>query len=141
MKRWYLLLLLAAFPLCANATLGERADSVEKRETRGSSTVGIHEVASNGGFVLREYVTADGTVFGCAWSGSRHPDLSVVLGRYADEFRQQDEKTPRKPGQRRFRSIDTGTLVVERWGHMRQLGGRAYIRSLMPSGVSSRDLN
>jgi len=83
---------------------------------------------------IREYVSPSGVVFGIAWNGLTHPDLTQLLGSYSSEFQNAMKKTPRTPGHRRLQ-VKTDRIVVERWGHMRDLRGRAYIPALIPPGV------
>ena len=68
-----------------------------------------------------------------------NPDLTQLLGSYADEYHQALQKTPRKHG-RRFNRVKTNRLVVEKWGHMRNLQGRAYVPDLIPPGVNVDDI-
>lgn len=125
------------------ATLGEFAASVESdrkalsavqssREVRNGYT--IQEVSSHS-TVVREYVSSSGAVFGIAWNGLTHPDLNQLLGSYAAEYREALQQTPRKPGYRHLQ-VKTDRIVVEKWGHMRNLRGRAYVPALIPPGVS-----
>ena len=117
------------------ATLGESVDSVESdREAlsavRGAITVydgfTVHQVDYDSAR-LREYVSPSGIVFAIAWDGLVHPDLRQLLGSYADRFEKALEQTPREPG-RRYLLVKTDQVVVERWGHMRNLrGGLTYL--------------
>jgi hypothetical protein len=84
--------------------------------------------------VVREYVSPSGIVFAIAWNGSQ-PDLSQLLGSYEKQYRQALKDTPRQPGVRRLR-VKAPEVVVETWGHMRNLRGRAYAPALIPSGVT-----
>lgn len=131
------------------ATLGERADSIEMdREAlsgvRHPVTVGngytVQEVESVG-TTVREYVSPDGVVFGIAWNGLVYPDLSILLGSYDGEYREALSQVPRSPGNRRSLQVQTPRIVVEKWGHMRDLRGRAYVPSLVPYGVSVDEIN
>jgi hypothetical protein len=125
------------------ATLGESADSVmtdrkvltavqATTTTRNAYT--IQEISSES-VAVREYISPSGMVFGIAWNGLTHPDLTLLLGSYAGEYQKSVRQTPRKPG-RRFSQIKTDRIVVEKWGHMRNLHGRAYAPSLIPPGVN-----
>jgi hypothetical protein len=125
------------------ATLGESVDSVvTDRQAlsamRGAMTVHdgytVHEVHSDS-IVVREYVSTTGVVFGIAWKGLIHPDLTRLLGSYAGEYREAFRQTPRKHGSRHL-LVKTNRVVVEKWGHMRNLQGRAYAPALIPPGVS-----
>ncbi len=124
------------------AVLGESGASVSSDRralmaTRGSTIVHhgyeVQEIVSDA-VTVREYISLSGIVFAIAWNGMTVPDLNTLLGTYADEYRTELQKAPRKPG-RRSRQIKTERVVVEHWGHMRNLQGRAYIPALIPQGV------
>ncbi len=126
-----------------HATLGESADSV-MTDRKVLSAVHAAPVTHNGYTVqeissdsvaVREFISPSGTVFGIAWNGLAHPDITLLLGSYTSEYQKSLRQTSRKPG-RRFSQIKTDHIVVEKWGHMRNLRGRAYVPSLIPSGVT-----
>ena len=140
--------LLVAAALCAappaRAALGEGVGSVEadrkalaavRRGTVARDGYAVHEVEA-GATRVRQYVSAAGVVFAVAWNGFTHPDLDTLLGSYAAAWREADRQAPRTPG-RRWRSVRTPRLVVEKWGHMRNLQGRAYDPTLLPPGVTA----
>lgn len=140
-----LCLMTAAFAVTgqAHATLGESADSVKSDRKaisarQGSTTVRtgytVQEVYS-ASTAVREYVAPSGIVFAIAWNGLTHPDLTPLLGSYAGEYREALQRTPRKPG-RKGLQVKAARVIVEKWGHMRNLQGRAYVPALIPSGVS-----
>jgi hypothetical protein len=135
------LFLTAAGP--AQAALGETIDSIASDETalaakRASQTdrngYTVQELRSDA-VTLREYVAPTGIIFAIAWNGLIHPDLTPLLGSYAGEYRTALRHSPREPG-RRNHKVETNQIVVEKWGHMRNLEGRAYVPSLIPAGVS-----
>ena len=130
------------------ATLGESLDSIAadqnaipavKRTPAVSNAYSIHEYALNG-TTVREYVSPSGIVFGIAWNGLTHPDLRPLLGSYAGEYEAVLRQTSRKPGLRRHEALKTDRVVVEKWGHMRNLQGRAYAPALIPSGVTPDEI-
>jgi len=125
------------------ATLGESSDSISHDKkvlsaVQRSRTVlngyTVHEIDSAPN-VVREYVSASGIVFGIAWQGLIHPDLTRLLGSYAGQYQEALLQTPRIRGSRRLQVKSSG-VIVEKWGHMRNLQGRAYVPSLIPPGVS-----
>lgn len=127
----------------AGATLGGSADSVAtdrkafsavQRTTTVQPGYTVQEIVSDATKV-REYVSPRGIVFAIAWNGMMHPDLTTLLGSYAAEYQQAEQKTPRQMGLRR-REVKGSNVVVEKWGHMRNLQGRAYIPALVPSGMN-----
>lgn len=148
--RQYVLLLVLGFSMVvlgmaeqAHAILGEGVDSVESdRKTlsavRGAitthSSYTIHEI-STATTVVREYVSPAGIVFAIAWNGITHPDLTGLLGRYAGEYEEALRQTPRNHGHRQL-TVKANRIVVQKWGHIRDLRGRAYVPDLIPSGVS-----
>jgi hypothetical protein len=133
----------------AEAVLGESVDAVTTEQTnlsavRGVTTVvhndyTVREVASDANTV-REYVSSSGLVFAIAWDGRIHPDLTPLLGSYTGEYQEALRQTPRQPG-RRHLQVKTDRVVVEKWGHMRKLQGRAYAPALIPPGVSIDEIN
>jgi len=125
------------------AALGESADSITSDRkslaaVRGATTARdsytIQTIESDA-TTVREYISPSGVVFGIAWNGLIHPDLTSLLGSYASEYQEALRQTPRKPGRRSIH-METGHIVVEKWGHMRNLQGRAYVPDLIPPGVS-----
>lgn len=125
------------------ATLGESAESVEsdqkalsavRRTIKTSTVYTVHEITTEA-MTIREYVAPSGVVFGIAWNGLTHPDLTSLLGSYNSEYKKAARKTRRQPG-RRHVQVKTDGAVVEKWGHMRNMQGRAYSPALIPQGVS-----
>ncbi len=127
----------------AQATLGGSAGSVES-DRKALSAVSRGTTAGNGYTVqeiysaantVREYVSPSGVVFGVAWNGLVYPDITQLLGSYTGEYQKALQQTPRQKGSRHLQVKSSG-VVVEQWGHMRDLRGRAYAPALIPSGVS-----
>jgi hypothetical protein len=126
-----------------HAALGEPVDSVNSdREilaaVRGATTAhrdyAVHEINTDS-TAIREYVSPSGIVFAIAWDGLVHPDLTGLLGSYAGEYQEALRQTPRTHGRRQLQ-VRTRRVVVEKWGHIRNLKGRAYAPDLIPPGVS-----
>jgi hypothetical protein len=124
----------------ARAALGEPASSVDtdqrrlgaahrQRDARGTHAV---EQLRSDARTVREYVSPSGIVFAVCWDGITPPDLSV-LGAYAAPYRRgmAAQGAPRA----RVRRVESGGAVVETWGHMRDVHGRAYVPDLVPTGV------
>ena len=131
----------------ALAALGGSVDSVESDrtafaavthgETPGAAFT-VHEFAYNG-TTVREYVSPQGMVFAIAWNGNRSPDLTTLLGSYANEYENARQNTPHQPGVRHS-SITSDNVVVQRWGQLHNLQGRAYAPALIPAGVTVNEI-
>lgn len=129
----------------AQATLGESASSIQNDKV-SLSAVAKGSIAragytmqemTSGATDIREFVAPSGVVFAVAWNGLVHPDLKVLLGSYDAEYRDALCRQQRSQGRRQSK-VQSERLVVETWGHMRNLQGRAYLPALVPEGV---DLN
>jgi len=140
-KELILFSILAAAALPAGATLGGTAESVvtdqsklhAKRAVVDRQNYSVHEITSNDGTLIREYVTPAGKVFGVSWNGPTIPDLTQLLGVYNAEFQTAMRA---KRGRRSSAAVHNSDLVVESSGHMRAFRGRAYLNSMLPSGVT-----
>lgn len=137
--------LAAATP--ALAALGERAASVDAdRAALGATrrTFAVRQAFQVERLVtpantVREYVTPSGVVFAVTWQGVSRPDLGVVLGAYAGPYVAEiDARGPSRG--RRARRVEVQGAIVETWGHMRALHGRAWVPALLPAGVSVDEL-
>jgi hypothetical protein len=138
-----LALTIFTFAQQAQAALGESVDSVTsdqkaisavRRAMKASTGYTVHEIRSET-ITVREYVSPSGVVFGIAWNGLTHPDLTPLLGSYSSEYQKALGHANRQPGRRHIQ-VKTDDVVVEKWGHMRNLQGRAYAPALIPQGVS-----
>jgi hypothetical protein len=139
-----LLLLTMSWP--ALAGLGGEATPVAVDAVTGKTVVRravparnytVQEIQSADGTTVREYVSAEGMVFGVAWKGPIMPDLEQLFGAHFESYR--DEARTRRPGRAPLR-IDRGDLVVESGGHMRAFRGRAYLPQQLPAGVSADEI-
>jgi hypothetical protein len=125
------------------ATLGESVISIEsdrkalsavQRGTAIQNGFTVQEIKS-GSTTVREYISPSGVVFGVAWNGLIRPDLTQLLGGYSNEYHEAWRRIPHNRG-RSHLDVKTNRVVVQQWGHMRNLRGRAYVPLLIPSGVS-----
>jgi hypothetical protein len=140
-KTFLILAALAATAMPGWAVLGGSAESVvtdqlkfqAKRSVVETQEYTIHEISRDDGTLIREYVTPAGKVFGVSWSGPVLPDLAQLLGPYNSEFQ---ATVHAKARHRRTAEVANPDLVVESGGHMRAFVGRAYLKSMLPSGVT-----
>ncbi len=135
----------------ARAALGESVDSIGTDREMVSPEKVTSKVISNAyanytvyqlnydGTSVREYVSASGIVFGIAWNGLIHPDLTPLLGSYAAEYQEALGRTVRKYGERHLQ-VRAAHVIVQKWGHMRNLQGRAYDPDLIPAGVTVEEI-
>ena len=126
------------------AALGDDASSINADEAHLKASVrvtarqyySIHEMHTASETVIRQYVSPAGRVFAIAWQGFS-PDLQLLLGDYFNEYLAAASQTARRG---RGVHLETGDLVVDSGGHMRYVAGRAFLRSQIPSGVSTDEL-
>lgn len=125
------------------AALGEAASSVETDRVALAGQLNIipaqlyaiQEITTSE-LVVREYVFGD-TVFAVAWRGRRPPNLVSLLGPYFQEYQEAAAAAAANgPRMRGMTRIQGARVVVEAGGHPGDIRGRAYIPSLLPSGVT-----
>ena len=127
----------------AQAILGEVVDSVssdKKVLAANGVTTTVHQGYSvqqvnADAVIMREFIAPSGVIFAIAWRGLSHPDLTLLLGTYTSEYEESLRHVRRQPDRRRLH-METNRIVVEKWGHMRNLQGRAYVPALIPVGVT-----
>ena len=129
-------------------TLGGSIDSIDndrvtlsavEKTTINKTNYSVKEIKTDGA-TIREYISLSGVVFGIAWRGIAHPDLEALLGDYAPEYKKELKQNPPKAGNRHHHLLKTSNIIVEKWGHMRNLQGRMYIPSFLPTGVTPNEI-
>jgi Protein of unknown function (DUF2844) len=135
-------------PASAYASLGGHVATVEtdRAEMQGSRNVtsvqgySVHELKAPTGTVVREFVSAEGTVFAVAWQGPFMPNLRQLLGDYFEPFSLAARaKGAHRPGRRPLLVRGPG-FVVESSGRMRALFGRAYLPERLPAAISEEGI-
>ncbi len=138
-------LLIQGVPHTARAALGGSADSVEsdrismKGLTRPVPTGALRkqELQLPSGTIVTEYLNGAGQVYAVSWHGPVLPDLRQVLGDYFVHY----QTAARQPVVRhRLVRLANPDIVIESSGRMRAFTGRAWVPALLPSGVSSTDI-
>jgi hypothetical protein len=136
-------------PPAAFANLGGDAASVDSdrqmMQGRLKSTAmqqyTLHEITTSGGTAVKEYETAQGKIFAVTWKGPLPPNLQQLFGSYYDQFQSAAAASAQAhPGMHRQLSIAQSDFVVQALGRMRAFHGKAYVPSLVPSGISVADL-
>ena len=116
------------------AILGEPASSVETDRVALAGQLSmiptqlytIQEITTSE-LVLREYVSR----------GRRPPNLVSLLGAYFQEYQEAAAAAAANgPRMRGMTRIQGARVVVETGGHPGDIRGRAYVPSLLPSGVT-----
>ena len=120
-----------------NSVMADQTKFKAERTVISQREFNVHEITGTDGTVIREYVSPAGKVFGVSWKGPAIPDLSQLLGSNFAEFRNSVHPTP---GRRRIAVVHSGDLVVESTGHARGFSGRAYLNSMLPSGVTQESV-
>jgi hypothetical protein len=126
------------------AALGDDASSINADEAHLNASVrvtarayySIHEMQTAKGTVIRQYVSPAGRVFAITWKGFS-PDLQLLLGDHFNEYLVAASQTAHHG---RGVHVETNDLVFDSGGHMRYVVGRAFLRSQIPSGVSTDEL-
>jgi hypothetical protein len=138
----FLLLLGQGFSVCVR---GNCADSAEKdREIiaaiRAASTVcygyTVREI-HYGKATMREYIAPSGVVFGIDWKGMVQPDITHLLGSFADAYLEDLLQVPCQRRNLRI-GIESENIVVRKWGPSGDVRGCAYVPGLVPPGEYRR---
>jgi len=120
-----------------------QADQLHMQGTRRTMTAEaytMHEIQGASGTVVREYVSAEGKVFGVAFHGPWLPDMRQLLGSYFDQYsRAMQVKSGNRLGRHPV-VIEEPGLSVQITGHPRAFAGRAYVPDTLPSGVRPEDI-
>lgn len=122
-----------------NAVVVHAASGVGSTTSAASYTVTQTTFAV--GTVVREYVSAAGTVFGIAWNGPIMPNLPALLGSYFTDYdgARAAQRTA-NPGRGPLK-VELPGLVVHSGGHMGSFSGQAYLPQSLPVGVSAIDIH
>lgn len=142
------MLLVAATSALAFGSLGGDAASVQadqvhmqaSRRITVAGTYTVHEMQAASGTVVREFVSAEGKVFGVAWQGPWMPDMRQVLGSYFDQYVQANQAQRGARMRRGPILINQPGLVVQIGGHPRAFTGRAYVPEMLPSGMGAGNI-
>lgn len=105
-----------------------------------SSSYTVRETTLGSGTVVREYLAADGTVFGLAWRGPQMPNLNDLLGTYFPQYLAGVEAVRAARGGHGPVAVEQSSLVVHSGGHMGAFTGQAWLPQALPAGVSGTDI-
>jgi hypothetical protein len=124
----------------ARATLGGDVASIAANERELLGVRHVQKLASGerhdltlpSGIVVHEYLSAGGVVYALTWRGPRMPDLRELLGPYFAEL--GGGATRMSGGHHRVTRVGSD-LVIRSSGHRGSFAGRAWVPSLVPSGI------
>ncbi len=129
-----------ALPFGAQAALGGNVasigtDAAQMQAAAGSaisqSAYTVYPLTLPSGTVVREFVAANGNVFGVAWAGPTLPDLRTTLGASFDTYLASTATRRATP-----LAVSSDTLVVFSGGQLRAFSGYAYLPQAVPAGVN-----
>jgi len=121
----------------SSASSGANAAS----STAASASYTVRETTLGNGTVVREYISAAGSVFGLAWSGPQMPDLADLLGSYFPQYVSGvTSARALRGGGHGPGSVQDSGVVVYSGGHMGAFSGQAYLPQALPAGVSATDI-
>ncbi|MGG1945622.1 DUF2844 domain-containing protein [Trinickia sp. NRRL B-1857] len=92
------------------------------------------------GTTVREYIGADGNVFGIAWNGPSMPDLQALLGSYFSQYASGVKAIHAARRSRGPVAVEASDLVVHSGGHMGSFFGQAWLPSALPAGLTGADI-
>lgn len=126
----------------ANAAQGVmRSASNAASSTSATASYTVRETTLGNGTVVREYLAADGSVFGIAWRGPQMPDLSDLLGSYFPQYvAGVTAIRAARGGGHGPVAVEQSSLVVRSGGHMGAFNGQAWLPTALPAGVSGSDI-
>jgi len=147
---WLSILAFTALSLPSWAVLGGDVGSVQIDQAHMNASIqvkqspnanySVHELQGAAKMVVREYVSADGRVFGVAWQGTHMPDMQQLLGSYFQQYSAAVKEAKSKNVARRPLNIQKPGLVVQTSGHMMSYWGRVYDPGLLPAGVNAQEI-
>lgn len=122
------------------ATTAHAAAAQGGSRAAAAAAYSVRSTTYSSGTQVREYVGADGTVFGIAWNGPRMPDLQTLLGNYFPQYASGVKALKAAHPGRGPVAVDESDLVVHSGGHMGSFFGQAWLPSALPTGVSGSDI-
>ena len=130
----------------AHAVLGGVASTIHEDQMRMSGTrrqsvvgnnVQVHEITMADGSHIREFVSPAGIVFAVTWNTRFKPKLEDLLGSHHAAYAAAAREALRQPGIKRNVVLRSGELVVHSSAYLNTFVGKAYVQSLVPSGVNA----
>jgi hypothetical protein len=125
----------------AQSVMRSASSAASSASASSPSAYTVRETTLGNGTVVREYLAADGSVFGIAWRGPQMPDLNNLLGSYFPQYVAGVKAVRAARGNARGPvAVDQSGLVVRSGGHMGAFSGQAWLPPALPAGVSGSDI-
>jgi len=105
-----------------------------------AASISVRSTVYSSGTQVREYVGADGKVFGIAWNGPRMPDLQSLLGNYFPQYASGVQAQRAARHARGPVAVEQSDLIVHSGGHMGSFFGQAWLPSALPGGLTGADI-
>lgn len=125
------------------AAFGESSPPPEVKDQKTESPFNRYKRVewSHNGKRLRQYASSDtGALFAFSWTGQADETVNQLLGSYAADLKKHDQEHPPRTGRIPYRKVDAGRVVFEFWNLPKMVKGRAYVPSLMPSTVTTDNI-
>ena len=126
--------------LSPSARLASNAMAVPASSAAAAARYSVRATTYSTGTQVREYVGADGLVFGMAWNGPRMPDLPALLGNYFPAYASGVHALRATRRGRGPVAVEQSDLVVHSGGHMGSFFGQAWLRNALPAGMTGADI-
>jgi hypothetical protein len=141
------LLILALASAHAWATLGQseatvKSDQLQLKSQEQAQTLEaytVHQLTTDAGQTVKEFVSPQGIVFGVSWQGRSVPDMTQLLGTYINNL-QTATPAQKHIQPRRGITVQNGDFVYSNFCRMQMCSGRAYIVSVVPRNVSAESI-
>jgi hypothetical protein len=125
----------------AMAALGDDVSFVEQDrarmhanlQVRHKTNYDVHELSTELGATVREFVGQTGKVFAVSWAGGWRPDLRDIMGAHYDRFISHTRGKLRARGPAR---IELPGMVVFMGTYLRTSYGHVYLTDQLPEGFS-----
>ncbi len=141
-----MILYLSAMP--AFAALGGDAASIDTdvaqmRASRGveqTDAYTVHQLKTQSGTMVREYLSPSGKVFAVSWQGQFVPDMQQLLGTYFDKYSAAVKANKEAHIGRHPLDLQLPGLAVQMNGYARNFHFRAYIPQQVPAAAKLGDI-
>ena len=142
------LIIVYLLPLRAFAALGGDgasvdADAAQMRASKvveQTGTYKVHQLKTESGTMVREYVSPAGKVFAVSWQGPFVPDMQQLLGSYFDQYSAAVKASKESHVGRRPLNLQLPGLVVQMNGYAHNFHFRALIPQQVPAAANLGDI-